>query len=146
MPGLDSSRAALSGLLARREARYLLVGGVNTVVGFGLFAGFHALWGGWLPYPLILIPTYAVGISFAFTTQRLLVFRVRGTLGRDYARFALVQSSGMVLNAVLLAVIVELAGVPVVPAQAIALAVVVVLTYLGHLRFSFHRPDAPGEG
>lgn len=126
----------------REEVRYLIVGGFNTVVGLALYAGFHALLGHQWGYLLVLIPAYAVGIVISFLTQRYLVFGVRGRVLGDFARFTLVQLSGLALNAVILAVVHVSTSIPPVPAQAISLFFVAVATYFSHKFFSFRRKHA----
>lgn len=126
-------------MAGRRDVRFLVVGGANTLVGLGLFALFHTLAGDRVPYPLVLVPTYAVGIVIAFTSQRLLVFKVRGEMWRDLVRFSLVQVSALILNGLLLVPIVELTPLGVLPAQIVCLGLVVVGTYAAHALFSFRR-------
>jgi putative flippase GtrA len=127
----------------REEVRYLVVGGFNTVVGLGLYAGFHVLLGHQLGYLLVLIPAYAVGIVVSFITQRIWVFAARGQVLLDFARFTSVQLSGMALNALVLAIVHESTSIPAVPSQAISLFIVAIATYFSHKFFSFRRS---GEG
>lgn len=51
--------------------RFLLVGGLNTAVGYGLFAAFT--WGG-LPYPLAIGLATVLGVAFNFQSTGRLVF------------------------------------------------------------------------
>lgn len=126
----------------REEIRYLIVGGFNTLVGLGLYAGFHALLGRQLGYLLVLIPAYAVGIVVSFITQRYLVFGASGQVLRQFARFTSVQLSGLGLNALVLALIHETTSIPAVPSQAISLFFVAVATYFSHKFFSFRHGRA----
>jgi len=126
----------------REEVRYLVVGGFNTLVGLGLYAGFHALLGDQLGYLLVLVPAYAVGIVVSFITQRIFVFGAQGQVLVDFIRFTLVQLSGLALNALVLATVHESTAIPPVPAQAISLFFVAVATYFSHKFFSFRRPAA----
>jgi putative flippase GtrA len=131
-------------LWARREVRFLVIGGLNTLLGLGLFAAFHALIGDDVPYPLLLVPTYGVSIPIAFAMQRRFVFDAEGgSVLVDLARYTFVQLTSIGLNAVLLFMMVEFASLPVVLAQAITVAIIVVVTYFSHLLFSFRRPEAP---
>jgi len=136
-----SALRRLRALVRSREFRFLLVGGFNTVFGLVLFVAFHALLGDQVPYLVVLTASYAVGIVVAFTTQRLFVFQVEGQVAKDLVRFVLVQLTALGTNAVLLTLLVEVVGAPVVLAQVIALGVIVVGTYFGHLFFSFHRHE-----
>lgn len=129
----------LVAVVTRRESRFLVVGGFNTVFGLGVFAALHAALGDSVPYLLVLLPTYAIGIVVSFITQRLFVFQVTGTVGTDLARFTVVQLGALALNAVVLPLVEETTNLPVVVAQAVALGVVVISTYFSHLHFSFRR-------
>lgn len=142
-PPADRIRA----LLADRRVRFLLVGGVNTVVAFALFALFEATAGRALdaaghPVAGSLVPllgSYALAILLAFALYRRFVFRVRGHVLRDLARFVSVYLVSITLNAVLLPVLVAV-GVPRLGAQALLVLVITVISYVGHRWFSFRRP------
>lgn len=131
----------LRDLLSRREVLFLLVGGTNTVLGLAVFALLYWLWGDTLHYLGALVLAYAVGIAVGFTLQRRFVFRVRGNVLLDLVRYTGVQAVALALNSAVLPVLVEAAGLPVLPAQVVSLVVVVVATYFAHLLFSFRRPE-----
>jgi putative flippase GtrA len=133
-------------LLSDRKFVFLLVGGFNVLQGFCWFAFFHALWGDRLPYLFILVLTYIPAIVIGFTLYRVLVFKVKGHVIKDFVRFTMVQAASLAINAGSLPFFHEVVGLPVLMAQAVSMAVVVVFNYLGHLYFSFRRshghPDA----
>ncbi|MCW2754126.1 MAG: GtrA-like protein [Marmoricola sp.] len=150
MPSVASSaRVRLTGLIRtvwlRREIRFLVVGGANTVLGYGLFILFHALLGHHVQYLVLLLPTYGLSIPIAFASQRILVFDTHGNAWVDFARYTTVQLSSIGLNAAVLAVTVEVLGLSVVLGQMVALVVVVVVTYFSHALFSFRRPAQPAD-
>ncbi|MWJ34945.1 GtrA family protein [Clavibacter michiganensis] len=138
-------------LLRDERVAFLLVGGFNTAFAFLLFAGLAATAGRSLDaagLPLLgsLVPlagSYAVAVLVAFALYRRLVFRVRGHVLRDLARFVSVYAVSITLNAVSLPVLVAL-GVPRLIAQALIVVVITLISYVGHRWFSFRRP--PGEG
>jgi putative flippase GtrA len=127
-------------ILADQRVRYLLVGGYNTVFGYGVFAALYLLIGDWAPYLALAFVANVVGVLNAFVAYRLLVFRVRGNLGRDLVRFSSVYLVAFVLNLALLPVAGEVIGLPTLLAQAVVLFVTAVISYLGHKNFSFRRP------
>jgi putative flippase GtrA len=139
-------------LLADRRVRFLLVGGVNTVFAFVLFAGLEATAGRALdragnPVAGSLVPllgSYAVAILVAFALYRRLVYRVHGHVLGDLGRFVSVYVVSITLNAVLLPLLVAV-GVPRLGAQALLVVLITVVSYVGHGRFSFRRAS-PGEG
>jgi putative flippase GtrA len=126
-------------LATRKEVLFVIVGGLNTLIGFALFLVFHGLIGDRLTYQFTLVPTYAVGTLIAFGTQRWMVFRVRGQVLGDLARFTGVQACALALNAVVLTLLTETLDLPVVLGQAVSLAVVVIASYFAHLLFTFRR-------
>lgn len=138
--------AAPAGLLLRlvRDQRvaFLIVGGINTVVGFGWFVLFHRLVGGAVGYMGTLACAHVAAVLCAFVLHRRFVFRVRGHVWLDLARFEVVNLGTLGVNAALLPAFVELGHLPVVPAQAAATAMTVALSFVGHRFFSFRRPRA----
>ncbi|MEX0429643.1 GtrA family protein [Nocardioides sp. DS6] len=132
-------------LLRRREVAFLLVGGTNTLLGLAAFTALYYLWGDTLHYLGSLVLAYAVGIIVGFVLHRRFVFRVEGNVLVDLLRFTSVQVTSLALNAALLPLMVEVVHLPVVPAQVVSLALVVVASYFGHLLFSFRRPADHAE-
>lgn len=127
--------------VAGRELRFLVVGTVNTAVGYGSFALLHELlfdevrFG----YMVSLVLSYALAITSAFVLYRRYVFRVTGRVLRDLVAFVGVYLVSIGVNLALLPVLVELAGVPVLLAQAVVLAITVVVSFVGHKEVSFKR-------
>ena len=134
----------LTQLVRSQQVAYLLVGGINTAVGLGFFALAHGLFGSAIGYMGSLVLAYALAILVAFVLHRRFVFRVKGHPARDLARFAGVQSTSLGINAGLLPVLVEVAGLGPLVAQTIATGVTVVLSYFAHKHFSFARNLGPG--
>lgn len=129
-------------LLADERVVFVLVGGVSTVIGLGLFALAYTLLGGVVGYMGSLVIAYGLGLLCSFTLHRRFTFKVRGQVWLDLVRFTGVNLGSLALNAVLLPVFVELVGLPVIPAQAVTMLIVVIATYVGHRSFSFRRQAA----
>lgn len=123
-------------LLAREQFRFLLVGGVNTVVGYALFVAFELLFG---QYLLSLYLSYAVAVPLAFFLHRRFTFRVSGTVVADFTRFVGVYLVSLAVNTVVLPALVELLHLPPLVAQAVSVVVTTVISYVGHKWFSFRR-------
>lgn len=136
-------------LVQDQRAAFLVVGGINTAVGFALFVGCSETVGHFVDrrFGTVAGSLVTVGIShvlsvlFAFVMHRRLVFRVRGHVLRDLVRFESVYLTTFGINAVGLTALVEL-GVHRIAAQAIILVPTVLLNYLGHRYFSFRRTGA----
>ena len=122
-----------------QRVAFLLVGGVNTVVGFICFAGFLLLLGQ-RRYLAVLLCAHVVSVLIAFVLYRFFVFRVRGHLLADLWRFETVYLSALALNFVMLPILVELAHLPVLVSQAMIMFVTSVMSWVGHKHYSFRRP------
>jgi putative flippase GtrA len=143
--GDPSAAGPLLRLIGDQRIAFVVVGGINTVVGLGWFVLVHTLAGSAIGYMGSLVVAYAFAILTAFVMHRRFVFKVRGQVWLDLARFTMVNLSSLAINAALLPVAVEVVGLPVVPAQVLVTALTVCLSYFGHLWFSFRRQHAgPG--
>lgn len=131
-------------LAKSQQARFVVVGGINTVVGYGLYALFYhfVLSGLRLGYLLSLIASYTLSITLAFFLYRRFVFPTGGRATRDFPVFVGVNLFAIVINLVLLAVSVEVLGLTPFRAQALALAVTTTISYFGHRELSFRPPSA----
>ena len=136
-------RERFARLVADQRIRFLAVGGFNMVLGYLTFSAltlwvFHEVRFGYL---LSLVGSYAIGISVAFVLYRRLVFKVQGRVVRDFVRFVTVYAVSIGINAVVLPVLVEVAGVPPLAAQAVVVLITTLLSFVGHRSFSFRRDE-----
>ncbi len=69
--------------------RFLLVGGVNTAVGFGCFPLLYVLLGSRVGYLPILVFCTVFNPCFAFLTHKYLTFQATGPGERELARYLL---------------------------------------------------------
>lgn len=128
-------------LWSNDKIRFLMVGAVNTVFGYGLFAGIFALWGQTVTYMGALVLAHIIASSLAFILYRRVVFEVDGGVIKDFIRFQSVYAGAFIANLLLLPALVAVAGINVYIAQAFAVVVVSVSSYVGHRYFSFRRDD-----
>lgn len=133
--------ALIKRLLRDERIRFLLVGGFNTVFGYALFVVFELLIGRTLGYFVSLYAAYVVAVVVAFLLHRHFTYRVTGTgnVIIDLLRFASVSLVALAVNTVALPVLVELAGLQPIVAQAIIVVVTTLISYFGHKLFSFRR-------
>lgn len=118
-----------------QPVRFLLVGGLNTAFGYGLFALFT--WGG-LAYPLAIALATVLGVLFNFQTTRRLVFDGGGGLDRLW-RFVGVYGLIYVLNVAAVAVLLRV-GLNIYLANALAMAPLVAASFLLQRSFVFRAP------
>jgi putative flippase GtrA len=142
--GMSGSPGWFPRVVRDQRVAFLIVGGINTVVGFLCFAGFLVLLGK-QRYLVALVCAHVVAVLIAFVLYRFAVFRVRGHLLADLWRFETVYLSALAVNFVVLPVLVELAHLPVLLAQALIVLVTSVMSWVGHKHFSFRRPTSAGD-
>jgi putative flippase GtrA len=96
-------------------------------------------------YMASLYLSYLLAIGFAFILHRRYTFRISGFSGvsSDLARFSSVYLVALGTNTVALPVLVELAGMSSLLAQAVVVVVTTTISYFGHKFFSFRRPKRP---
>jgi putative flippase GtrA len=142
----SSARELMRRLLADQRVRFLLVGGVNTLVGYGVYALLFLFAGGSIGYLACLYLSYAIGVSVAFVLHRRFTFRVAGSgrVGIDFLRFASVYIVALVINTLALPLLVEAGHVNPLVSQALALVVTTLLSYFGHRFYSFRRAKHVG--
>ena len=124
-----------------QRVAFLAVGATNTVVGYLSFAAILLLLGQRL-YLVALVSAYVISVLIAFVLYRSLVFRVRGHVLRDLWRFVTVYLLALAINFVALPVLVELAHLQVLLAQALIVLITSVMSWVGHKHYSFRRPSS----
>lgn len=123
------------------QLRFLVVGSLNTALGFGLFVLMQFLLGHLIGEVAVLLIAHLLASTVAFALHRRITFRVTGNVVKDYARFQMVFIVPISINLVLLPILTRVAGVNVYLAQALITVVSVTVSYFGHKYFSFRRKN-----
>lgn len=123
------------------QLRFLVVGSLNTALGFGLFVLMQFLLGQLIGEVAVLLIAHLLASTVAFALHRRITFRVTGNVVKDYARFQMVFIVPISINLVLLPILTRVAGVNVYLAQALITVVSVTVSYFGHKYFSFRRKN-----
>jgi putative flippase GtrA len=144
------TEAAPAGPLMRlihdQRVAFLVVGIINTIVGFAIFIACSESVGhvvdlrfGKVAGSLATLGiTHVLSVLSAFVMHRRFVFHVRGNVRRDLPRFWSVYLTTGAINLVALPILVEL-GLNRILAQLIIVASTTLLSYFGHRHFSFRR-------
>lgn len=132
----------------REFVRYLLVGGFNTVFGYGVFALLNWTLRGLGDYSYMYAAVLAnfIAITVAFLGYKWLVFKTRGNYLMEWIRCFGVYGTSMLIG---------LAGLPILVAllrprlrspelasylaAAIMTSITVVFSFLGHKNVSFRK-------
>ncbi len=125
----------ISGLVRCQFVRFLLVGGINTLFSYMVYAGLLYLG---LPYAVANFGALSLGVLFSFRTQGRLVFG--NTDGRRIFRFAGVWGLIFLVNITIIWSLVRL-GLNAYLAGAVAMAPVIVLSYFLQRLLVFGLPQ-----
>jgi putative flippase GtrA len=133
MPTFQRIRLLLRELLDQRFVRFLLIGLLNTCVGYGLYAGFVLM--GLDPVTAMSV-AFCLGVGFNFVSTGRVVFS--STDVWRFPRFVLAYGIVYVANLLLLKMFLSF-GLHSLAAQALSLPAVVVCTFLILRYFVFSR-------
>jgi putative flippase GtrA len=121
-------------VFARKEARFLFVGVINTAVGYGSYALLLFLGAS---YVIAQAASTVIGTANSYFWNKYFTFKRPKRSVSEIARFILVYVASYALNLAILFVSVELLGVNEYAAGAACLAFTTAISYIGHNFFSF---------
>ncbi|NTU71402.1 MAG: GtrA family protein [Coriobacteriia bacterium] len=135
--------------------RYLVVGVMNTLVNYAMFA----LAIRFLSEPLeaaagvdhktaaIILQwaTWIVAVVWSTTTMKYLVFRSKGHFGHEVFRAYFIYLPAQGLSSLILWSGMHFLGLSALVAQLAAIVVTTVISYLGHKYFTFKKPSGQAE-
>jgi len=120
-----------------QKIRYLIIGGWNTLFGYGVFAGLYFWLSGSIHYLVILSLSYIISITNTYIGYKLFVFRTKGNILREYFRFYLVYGVSFLVNLTSLPFLLEILHLNMYVAQALITIITVIGSYVLHKNFSF---------
>jgi putative flippase GtrA len=128
-------------VLADRRVRYLVVGGVAALVYYGLFAAAWLLSAGRAPYLALAVAANLVTAVVTHPLYRRGVFRSGGPWLAGFARFYLTCLWSLAASLGGLPLLVEVARVPVLVAQAIVIVALPLVNYQVNRRWAFRTRE-----
>ena len=120
-----------------QKIRYLIIGGWNTIFGYGVFAALYFWLADTMHYLMILSISYILSITNAYVGYKLFVFKTRGNILREYLRFYAVYGISFLFNLASLPLFIEILKLNMYVAQAIVTMVTILGSYMLHKNFSF---------
>ena len=123
--------------------RYLVAGGANTALSYGVFAVCYHLLAPYVHYMVVLVCCTVINITVAYLNYKFVVFRTRGNYVLEYLRFYGVYAVPIGLGFLLFPLGVEVLHVNAYVTQALITVITVVLSYYGHKHVSFRRTAPP---
>jgi len=128
-------------MLNQKRIRYLLVGGLNTLVGYSIGIAIYKAFSDSLGILWIGIISNALSITVSFLTYKTLVFRTKGMWLIEYAKAYLVYGGISIVGIFLLWFFVDEMKISIWLAQAMVIGVGIIFSYMGHSRFTFRRRE-----
>lgn len=120
------------------KIRFLLAGALNTALGLAVFPALYFLAAPLkLHYLIILSISQTLCITFAYLTNKFLVFKTSGNYLRETGKFLTFHLSYFLVNLAALPALVEFVGVNPVWAQTLFAVLVIVTSYFWHSRITF---------
>lgn len=127
--GADPARSA------GQLVRYVIVGAAGYALAMGIFAAELAL--GVSPFAAVPLPFVANGL-FNFWLNRVWSFPASGRPVRsELSRFGVVAGASLIVNYGVFYLLLEVAGMPPLPAQALAIIVATPVGFIGNKVWSF---------
>ena len=126
-----------------RAARYLIVGGWNTLFGIGAYALLYEMLHAHVNYLVLVIPANILAITNAYICYKFFVFKSRDNYIREYLRCYAVYGGGIVLGFVLMYPLVGILGLHPILAQCLCVIISIGCSYVGHKHFTFGGSSAP---
>jgi putative flippase GtrA len=120
-----------------QKIRYLIVGGWNTLFGYGIFAALYFWLGTSMGYLWILSISFVISVANSYFGYKIFVFKTKGNMVSEFLRVYLVYGISFVFNLITLPFLVEIIHLNVYIAQAIVIIVTVIGSYVLHKNFSF---------
>lgn len=122
-----------------RIFRYLAVGGWNTLFGIGVYTLLFELLKGRAHYLALAVPSNILAVTNAYVCYKLIVFKTKGNIIREYLRCYLVYGVSMLFGMAGLWLLVDGFGFYPVWGNILVAGITVIVSYVGHRVFSF-RP------
>ncbi len=130
----------------RRLVVFGMVGSLNTAICYGLFAAL-VHWLAW-NYNMALVADYAFGAVLGYSLHRIATFADRKNVRLGFGKYAVTLIIAFLLNIAVLNLIVQRLQLDPLPAQAMSIMLVTLLSYTMQ-RFwvfrSHHHPQAVPE-
>lgn len=121
-----------------KKLRFVITGIINMALRYLIFVLLGLIFSV-NRYQLILLATWLLSSGIAFFSYKYLVFRTEGNHLKEFAKSVMIWCLSYILNAFLLAFLVERQQWNVYLAQGIVIILIVVINYLLFKHFAFHH-------
>lgn len=121
----------------KTKTRYIIVGGINFISSFLVFALLLKLLENSINYISILILSFIVNAPISHWNQRKLVWQSTNSYFPELKKFIAVNIPPFAFNLVLLPIFIETWNLAILPTQLFTSALIIIGTYLAHKSWTF---------
>ncbi|MFT4246117.1 MAG: GtrA family protein [Micrococcaceae bacterium] len=132
-------------IVSDKKFTFLLVGGINTLFSMVCNILLRHLIPMSVPSGVVSAINGFFCMTIVFFAYRKFVFKVKGKILTDFVRFTTTNLVTIGFNVVMQSMLADYLKYPVVPVIVGVTAMQVVLSYIGHNKFSFRRNGKDGE-
>jgi putative flippase GtrA len=137
MPPSMNAHNKIKIFLGERGARYIVVGGLNTLFGYLCGAFLFILLEKKIGIIYILIISNILSITFSFLAYKLFVFKTSGSWLKEYIRCYLVYGGVSAISIFLTWIFLDIFFVNIWIAQGMSMMIVIFFSYHGHKKYTF---------
>lgn len=128
----------IQSIINRQEFRFLIVGGINTVVGYGAYA---LLLSFGTQYLLANTLATIIGVANSYLWNRFFTFKSKGKAWQEIIRFSLVYFISYCFGMLFLYLIVGRLGLNTYIAGVLNIIITTLISWFGHKNFSFKEKN-----
>ena len=118
------------------QFRFLFVGGLNTLVGYGSYALFIFLG---LNYFIANLISTVIGVIHSYIWNKLFTFKSNNKVIKEVPKFISVYLISFLFSSLILFILVDKLGVNQYLSGALNIIITTLISWFGHKYFSFRR-------
>lgn len=130
---------SLLSIMRKRPSRYLLAGLWNTAFSYVLVILLYEWLHVYLHTMIIGAVATVINVAQSFLVHKIFVFKTKGhwfqEIGKSYVVYGFVSAFGILL----LWLLVDIVGLMIYLSQAVIMLTLAVISYIGHLKFTFRH-------
>lgn len=124
-----------------KKLRFLIVGSINTMVGLSVYPILYVVFSPvGFGYIQVLLLAQIPCITFSFITNKYFVFRTKGNLTKEYAKFSIFHMTLLLINLIFLPTLVEVLRINPIVSQTLFVILVIVTSFIWHNSITFKLP------
>ena len=127
----------IRGLLKSDKVRYLIAGAWNTIFGYSLGVILFLLLTDSLHTAIIALICNLIAMAMSFVVYKLFVFKTTGNWTGEYLKACMVYGNAAIISIFLIWFFVDILGWNIWTSQALTVGITVLISYVGHKKFTF---------